>query len=121
MQTNLTNRKRFASKVLMFFIVCACLSIASASIHTVFADGWGGAQLNDAFSIIQTVALAGGAVGIAYCGIQYMLGNEQESSKALSRGLLILGGVIAVYMLPIVVQWGKSIGQSLKWNPKSLK
>ena len=77
--------------------------------------------MNSAARILQTLALTGGAVGIAFCGMEYALGSDQTASKAISKAFIIFAAVAALFMLPSVVRLGISVVSNLKWDPSSLK
>lgn len=114
---NLTalKKKPLFNRCCAFLIFVTCVMVAIASLNMAYA--WSGA-VADAGNVLTTIAYVGGAVGISYCAIQYMTGSEQTANKALSRGLLILGAVAAIKLLPIFIRLGMQFGQQTGWQPR---
>lgn len=116
-QNRISRIKKFVCIVLISMIAfCASVSIASA--ESVSSE-WG-ARATEAGSIIQTLALAGGAVGLAWCGIEYAYGSEDTSRRAKAKAIAIVAAVAGVFLLPLFIRLGKSIGSQFKWSPRSL-
>ena len=61
-------------------LILAIIIIFSES-QVVYADGFGN-DLSEAGSIIQRLALCGGALGVAFSGIELAYGNEQDFSDS---------------------------------------
>ena len=84
--------------------------------HVVYADGFGN-NLSEAGSIIQRLALCGGALGVAFSGIELAYGNEQTAAKAKTRIFLILAATAAVFLLPHAIRMGQSLAADSAWSP----
>lgn len=85
--------------------------------QVVYADGFGN-DLYEAGSIIQRLALCGGALGIAFSGIELAYGNEQTAAKAKTRIFLILAATAAVFLLPHAIRMGQSLASGSAWSPE---
>lgn len=113
------SKKLIAIKIL-FFIICCCFLVSIAS--PVLASGdyearWSayGAKTG---KILKTLAMAGGALGIAYCAIfEYMLGDESTASKGLNKILMIIGAEIAIFILPYIIDMVRSGNGMNAWTP----
>lgn len=94
------------------------LMLVPASAEEV-SGTWSG-KVSDFCLVLQRIALTGGVVGLAWCAIEYMVGNAESARKALSKAVIILGAVAASYALPAMLRLGASIGRELAWSPDSL-
>lgn len=103
---------------MLISMIAFCASVSIASAESVSSE-WG-AMATEAGSIIQTLALAGGAVGLAWCGIEYAYGSEDTSRRAKAKAIAIVAAVAGVFLLPLFIRLGKSIGSQFKWSPRSL-
>ena len=74
-------------------------------------------DLSEAGSIIQRMTLCGGALGIAFSGIELAYGNEQAATKAKTRIFLILAATAAVFLLPYAIRMGQSLAAGSAWSP----
>ena len=110
-------KKKLSGFVYLFSALSCVLVVSSAS--PAFASGFG-ADTQNVMNMIRVIAMAGTAVGIAACGIKYMISSEQEASKALNQMLLLLGALVALFLLPSVIRLGRSIGDQLAWKPSNL-
>ena len=84
-----------------------------------YASGFNGEEANVG-SIIQTLALGGGAVGLAWSGLEYAYGDEQKARKAKARMVAIAIATAAVFALPAVVRTAQDLFQSGAWSPDHL-
>lgn len=84
--------------------------------QVVYADGFGN-DLSEAGSIIQRLALCGGALGVAFSGIELAYGNEQTAAKAKTRIFLILAATAAVFLLPYAIHMGQGLAADSAWSP----
>lgn len=84
--------------------------------QVVYADGFGN-DLSEAGSIIQRMTLCGGALGIAFSGIELAYGNEQTAARAKTRIFLILAATAAVFLLPYAIHMGQSLAAGSAWSP----
>lgn len=96
-------------------LILAIIIIFSES-QVVYADGFGN-DLSEAGSIIQRLALCGGALGVAFSGIELAYGNEQTATKAKTRIFLILAATAAVFLLPYAIRMGQSLAAGSAWSP----
>lgn len=104
----------------------ALLSVAAAAfVLTVlqseccYASGFNGEEA-EVGRILQTLALGGGAVGLAWSGLEYAYGDEQKSRKAKARMIAIVIATAAVFALPAVIRMAQSLFQSGAWSPDHL-
>ena len=84
-----------------------------------YASGFNGEETNIG-SIIQALALGGGAVGLAWSGLEYAYGDEQKARKAKARMVAIAIATAAVFALPAVVRTAQDLFQSSAWSPDHL-
>ncbi len=78
------------------------------------------ARTAEAGVILQTLALTGGAVGLAWCGIEYMLGSEDAARRVRAKALMLLAATAAVFALPYFIRLGREAGLRWQWSPGSL-
>ena len=106
-------------------VMAAILRIYAMAVLTVvlsencYASGFNGEESNVG-SILQTLALGGGAVGLAWSGLEFAYGDEQKSRRAKSRMIVILIATAAVFALPAVIRTAQSLFQSGAWSPEHL-
>lgn len=117
-QQNRISRIKKLVCIVLISMIAFCASVSIASAESVSSE-WG-ARATEAGSIIQTLALAGGAVGLAWCGIEYAYGSEDTSRRAKAKAIAIVAAVAGVFLLPLFIRLGKSIGSQFKWSPRSL-
>ena len=117
-QQNKKNRLEKLVYIVLISMITFCASVSMASAESVSSE-WG-ARASEAGSIIQTLALAGGAVGLAWCGIEYAYGSEDTSRRAKAKAIAIVAAVAGVFLLPLFIRLGKSIGGQFKWSPRNL-
>ena len=111
-------RKKKLSGLVYSLSALSCVLVVS-SASPAFASGFG-ADTQNVMNMIRVIAMAGTAVGIAACGIKYMISSEQEASKALNKMLLLLGALVALFFLPAAIRLGRSIGDQFEWKPSNL-
>ena len=117
-QQNRISRIKKLVCIVLISMIAFCASVSIASAESVSSE-WG-AMATEAGSIIQTLALAGGAVGLAWCEIEYAYGSEDTSRRAKAKAIAIVAAVAGVFLLPFFIRLGKSIGSQFKWSPRSL-
>lgn len=119
-------RKQKKKKRAVFATLFTYMLISAMFLMTLPAYASGGISSewyqteSQAGTIIQTLALAGGIVGLAWCGIEYTYGNEEVANKAKSKAITIIIAVAAIFILPYVIRLGKDLGQRYKWDPSTL-
>lgn len=99
--------------------LCAVFTLTAMLSEPCYASGFNGEESNVG-SIIQTLALGGGAVGLAWSGLEFAYGDEQKSRRAKSRMIAILIATAAVFALPAVIRTAQSLFQSGAWSPDHL-
>ena len=120
------NQKMVALSKRVLFLFISCLAVALMSVSFAFANnptavnGEWGTYIENLGNIIHWVALTGGAVGLAWCGVEYAYGNEETSNKAKAKAFIIFASVGALYILPYIVELGMEVAQRYKWNPSQL-
>lgn len=97
----------------------AFLIFATSQAEFAYASAWGGALVGVG-NAIRVGGMAIGALGLAFCGIKYVMGNDSAASQALKLAFMIVIAMGILNVLPIVIQVGVSIGQSAAWDPSSL-
>ena len=116
--TNSKDNKMRKNTLPSMILILAIIIIFSES-QVVYADGFGN-DLSEAGSIIQRLALCGGALGVAFSGIELAYGNEQAATKAKTRIFLILAATAAVFLLPYAIRMGQSLAAGSAWSPGHL-
>lgn len=111
-------RKKKLSGLVYLLSALSCVLVVS-SASPAFASGFG-ADTQNVMNMIRVIAMAGTAVGIAACGIKYMLSSEQEANKALNQMLLLLGALVALLFLPSAIRLGREVTKNIGWDPHSL-
>ena len=111
-------RAKKAFLVVLLIATLAFISISPAYANTV--DGAWNTATVDAGKILQRLALVGGSVGLAWCGIEFAYGSEETSRKAKAKAIAIVVAAAAMFALPYFIRLGKSIGSQYKWDPSHL-
>ena len=101
LQKNLGAERHSARKYLIIMVICISLSVIPAYAESA-GEGWSGTVV-EAGSIIQTLSLTGGAVGLAWCGIEYAYGSEETSRRAKSKATSKTIFSFQLSMCPLVV------------------
>ena len=109
-------RKRMAAVLSLLYAVFVLSGLLS---EPCYASGFNGEEANVG-SIIQALALGGGAVGLAWSGLEYAYGDEQKARKAKARMVAIAIATAAVFALPAVVRTAQDLFQSSAWSPDHL-
>ena len=130
------DKKRFIAAVMLLvscvFMLTFCVtpSFANGSlsfdntfgpISLTFATGLWKSNISGIARLLQKVALFGGAIGVSWCGVEYVSGDSQKASKAISKAIIIAGAVVATYALPYFIKMGINLGKSIAWDPSKLK
>ena len=109
------SRKLIAAVLVLF----AGFALTALFSERCYASGFNGEEANVG-GIIQTLALGGGAIGLAWSGLEFAYGDEQKSSRAKSRMIIILIATAAVFALPAVIRTAQNLFQSGAWSPDHL-
>lgn len=105
--------------IALLSVAIAALILTSLASEYCYASGFNGEEA-EVGSILQTLALGGGAVGLAWSGLEYAYGDEQKSRKAKARIVAIVIATAAVFALPAVIRMAQSLFQSGAWSPDHL-
>lgn len=73
------------------------------------------------YGIFRVAATSFGAVGVAISAVQMVIGDEESASKALSRIVILLGAIAALWLLPAIISMGIELGRQFAWDPSKLK
>ncbi len=114
-----TKRNRMRKAALNMIIRICIIMIIFLKPQVAHADGFGN-DLSEAGNIIQRLALCGGALGVAFSGIEIAYGNEQTAAKAKTRIFLIIAATAAVFLLPYAIRMGQSLASGSAWSPEHL-
>ena len=79
-----------------------------------------GSEMSNVGSIIQKLAVCGGALGLAFSGMELAYGDEQTAAKAKKKIVVILAATAAVFALPMVIQWAQGIASGSAWSPQNM-
>lgn len=111
--------KRLAAAALTVVLVIAiCLQFAYATdVSTAKANFQDG--ITTAYRHLRNIALGGGALALAGCGIIMLMGSQQDAEKAKAAIKFIIVAVVGVLILPLIVRAGKGLFGAT-WNPRSL-
>ena len=101
------------SLIYAFFVLSGLLS------EPCYASGFNVEETNIG-SIIQALALGGGAVGLAWSGLEFAYGDEQKARKAKARMVAIAIATAAVFALRAVVRTAQDLFRSGAWSPDHL-
>ena len=108
--------KRTAAITAQMLLILVLTVITS---ETCYASGFNGEEANIG-RIVQTLALSGGAVGLAWSGIEFACGDEQKSARAKSRMIIIIIATAAVFALPAVIRSAQELFSAGAWSPDHL-
>ena len=62
-----------------------------------------------------------GAVGLAWCGLEYTYGSDDLAKRAKAKAIIIAFATAALFLLPRFIALGMSVGRAHSWSPESLK
>ena len=111
--------------IFLLLIVMICvfpvvrMAYADSSISTSSAEWKSG--ILEVGKIYETLTFSGGAIGLAWCGIEYTYGSEEVARKAKTKALIIAGATVALFLLPYFIKMGMQVGRAKSWSPESLK
>ena len=111
------SRKR---KTACSWLVAACTLAIVISLSPDAYAGFG-SEMSSAGAIIQKLAVCGGALGLAFSGIELAYGDEQTAAKAKKKIVIIVAATAAVFALPMVIHWAQGIASGSAWSPNNLK
>lgn len=114
------NRCRGLFPVLLMPVTAAVLVLLLApdayASSQLSGDGFGSETVNIG-RIIQRLGFAGGALGLAWSGIEYAVGNGQKADKARSRMIMIGVAIAALILLPTVINMALGMFAASGWTP----
>ena len=102
------------------WLVAACTLAIVISLSPDAYAGFG-SEMSSAGAIIQKLAVCGGALGLAFSGIELAYGDEQTAAKAKKKIVIIVAATAAVFALPMVIHWAQGIASGSAWSPNNLK
>ena len=105
--------------ILAVILIFASGTLTGLFSERCYASGFDGEEANIG-NIIQALALGGGAVGLAWSGIEFAYGDEQRASKAKTRMITIIIATAAVFALPYVIRMAQEMFESGAWSPNHL-
>ena len=108
-------RKSIAGSML----AAACTLLAVVAMSPDAYAGFG-SEMNNVGNIIQKLAVCGGALGLAFSGMELAYGDEQTAAKAKKKIIVIIAATAAVFALPMVIQWAQGIASGSAWAPQNM-
>ena len=112
------NRIRLFAAAFLFVLTFKGFSASFALADTLGTADWS-VQLAAAGKAIRDIGLVFSALGLAWCGIKYLKGGDQEASQAVHMALLITIAAAVLLLIPNIIQTGVRIGQAGRWKPHS--
>ena len=109
------SRKSIAGSML----AAACTLLAVVAMSPDAYAGFG-SEMSNVGSIIQKLAVCGGALGPAFSGMELAYGDEQTAAKAKKKIIVIIAATAAVFALPMVIQWAQGIASGSAWSPQNM-
>ena len=109
------SRKSIAGSML----AAACTLLAVVAMSPDAYAGFG-SEMSNVGSIIQKLAVCGGALGLAFSGMELAYGDEQTAAKAKKKIIVIIAATAAVFALPMVIQWAQGIASGSAWAPQNM-
>ena len=100
-------------------LAAACTLLAVVAMSPDAYAGFG-SEMSNVGSIIQKLAVCGGALGLAFSGMELAYGDEQTAAKAKKKIVVILAATAAVFALPMVIQWAQGIASGSAWAPQNM-
>ena len=108
------------NRLLRLLILSGTIAFAVAILNPAYAS-WG-YYVSETEKIYYAVIGAGSIIALTWSGIKYLSASDsQASKKAMSDMIIVILAVLAFIFLPSVVQLGKQIGSTHRWNPSSLR
>ena len=114
-QKNSRKRKTVSN----WLVVVSTLAIVLSLSPDAYAGF--GSEMSNAGAIIQKLAVCGGAIGLAFSGIELAYGDEQTAAKAKKKIVIIIAATAAVFALPMVIHWAQGIASGSAWSPNNMK
>ena len=100
-------------------LAAACTLLAVVAMSPDAYAGFG-SEMSNVGSIIQKLAVCGGALGLAFSGMELAYGDEQTAAKAKRKIIVIIAATAAVFALPMVIQWAQGIASGSAWSPQNM-
>ena len=115
-QKAINSRRR---RILCSLAAAAC-SLIAVMVQAPEAYAGFGSEMGNIGSIIQKLAVCGGALGLAFSGLELAYGDEQTAAKAKKKIVVIIAATGAVFALPMVIQWAQGIASGSAWSPQNM-
>lgn len=109
------SRKNIVGRMITAVSAILAVIILSPNAYAGF-----GAEMNNVGSIIQKLAVCGGALGLAFSAIELAYGDEQTAAKAKKKIVVIIAATAAVFALPLVIQWAQGVASGSAWSPQNM-
>lgn len=113
--------KRFSQRLITFITAAAALTCPAFAVQD--EANWGGTW-NSVYQIAKSIGIAAAVLAVAYGGI-LMLGlsflSAKDQEKRMSQGkqiiVIALTGLVALLLLPYVVNAAAGIFAGIAWQP----
>ena len=107
--------------ILVALITALCIQPVFADDDMSFSEAKAQFQetVNKTYGILRIVALGGGALALAGCGLIMMYGSNKDGEKAKATIKYILIAVAGIWILPAVIRLGKTMFGTA-WDPHSI-
>ena len=119
MSTERKNGTGSGKNTIISIIIAVCTILAVVVLAPDAYAGFG-SEMNNVGNIIQKLAVCGGALGLAFSGMELAYGDEQTAAKAKKKIIVIIAATAAVFALPMVIQWAQGIASGSAWAPQNM-
>ena len=119
MSTERKNGTGSGKNTIISIITAVCTILAVVVLAPDAYAGFG-SEMNNVGNIIQKLAVCGGALGLAFSGMELAYGDEQTAAKAKRKIIVIIAATAAVFALPMVIQWAQGIASGSAWSPQNM-
>lgn len=118
------SRHRFAIALLLLLLVILCVQPASAAgIWQGIYDGqvWSmdgfRIRIMKVYNLFKAICAPLAVCSIAAGGFEVLLGSESDQAKGIARIKFTLMAVVALYLLPVIINFGYDIAKNFIWDP----
>ena len=101
--------------VLLFFLF-HILSYSSPS----YAESWNSYVTNTS-TLAFTLIRVGTVIAIAWSAIKAIGSDSEQAKKHFSQMIILIFTLVAIMLMPTIIQTAQSIAGPLSWNPGSLR
>lgn len=114
------SRKKIKA-ITIFLLFFYMLLIAYSFSPYAYATGFSRSNMNGVRDVLQILASAGGAVGLAVCGVRIAYGSPEVAGQAKKTAFIIILATVSLFALPYVIRIAIRLAVKHKWNPANLK